>query len=115
MGKATAMIKYLALILSVQCYLGVAGQAFGQTPKPSNVFHETQAGAGAGAEAVRPIQAAQDPLSPPKKNLRTPLDGSQDPSKQVLMAILGAVSQKKISVSPHSASKMGGMPPIGSQ
>ena len=107
------MIKYLALILSVQCYLGVAGQAFGQTPKPNNVFHESQASAG--AEAARPIQAAQDPLSPPKKNLRTPLDGSQDPSKQVLMAILGAVSQKKISVSPHSASKMGGMPPIGSQ
>ncbi|OJV45138.1 MAG: hypothetical protein BGO28_03900 [Alphaproteobacteria bacterium 43-37] len=94
------MIRSLASLMIVQVSIGLAYDSFAETPRPSSVFNDGQPV----INVVHSISAAQDPLSPPKID-RSPLEGSQDPSKQVIMAILAAVSQKQVSMGSHSHSK----------
>jgi hypothetical protein len=106
------MIKYLALILCAQICLGVPRVLFAENPGSSRVFNDGQST----INDSNPINAAQDPLEVPKKTTTSrSLVGSQDPSKQVLMAILEAVSQRHTSLNLKSSSERGGIPPIGSQ
>ncbi len=91
------MMKSLALIIIAQASVGMAGDALAEIA--NGAFH--------GGHDRSPINAAQDPLIPSKKNAPSSLEVSQDPSRQVIMAILAAVSQKKASVSLRGHSTEG--------